>query len=356
MVNCLYCCEIEPDLDPDGTLSEYCGDECRRKALKTGFLKPCEQCKEFPCAKYSRFCGWSECRNIPTGIKCKKKKVRDIGSLWCSKKCRDDTPNWKMMIKSDELCLECRQEYPLNGKDFCKRECEEYAQNNGRKFKDISNQFSSSWKHKNKPIPNVYAVYKIFPNHDLVTKYNDYRNYVENRRGFGYKGRPFPKGDENRTMTRGNEQRRFHGTRMKCFLGIKTDTLCSNPECSICGIIINGFKLSYEGPRSFPWQKFGEGIYFSGTSSKSDYFSKDTKTHNSKKYKAMLLNKVVVGRAFEMLEENKDMEGSPANYDSVVGEPGEKLNHDELIVYKECACLPRYLIIYEKSGESRRNI
>ncbi|CAG8700811.1 732_t:CDS:2 [Cetraspora pellucida] len=356
MVNCLYCCEIEPDLDPDGTPSEYCSDECRRKALKTGFLTPCLQCKEFPCAKYSQFCGWSTCRNIPTCIRCKNNQVRDMGSLWCSKKCRDDTPNWKMMIKSDEFCLECRQEYPLYGKDFCKRECEEHAQNNGQKFKDISNQFTSSWKHKNKPIPSVYAVYKIFPNQDLVFKYNDYQDYVEKRRGFGYKGRPFPKGDESRKMTRGNEQRRFHGTRMKCFLGIETEALCSNSECSICGIIKNGFKLSYEGPKSFPWQKFGPGIYFSGTSSKSDYFSKDTKVCNSRKYKAMLLNKVVAGRVLELLEENKNMEGSPSNYDSVVGEPGEKLNYDELVVYKECACLPRYLIIYEKSGKADNNI
>ncbi|CAG8734321.1 8295_t:CDS:2 [Gigaspora margarita] len=159
---------------------------------------PCAQCKEFLCKNIVSFVDGLYVEIFQHV----SNKVIDIGSLWCSKKCRNDTPNWKMMIKSDEFCLECRQDYPIYGKDFCKRECEERAQNNtpiypnfqtkDEKFKDISNQILFSWKYKNKPIPNVYAVYKIFPNHDLVTKYNDYRNYVENRRDFGYKGRPFP--------------------------------------------------------------------------------------------------------------------------------------------------------------------
>ncbi|CAM9635632.1 unnamed protein product [Ectocarpus sp. 12 AP-2014] len=36
----------------------------------------------------------------------------------------------------------------------------------------------------------------------------------------------------------------------------------------------------------------------------------------------------------------------PAGYDSVVGEAGGGLNHDELVVYKNEAAIPSYLIVY----------
>ena len=36
----------------------------------------------------------------------------------------------------------------------------------------------------------------------------------------------------------------------------------------------------------------------------------------------------------------------PLGYDSVVGEVGEALNYDELVVYSESAAIPEYLIMY----------
>jgi len=70
MPKCLYCSECEPDLDPNGTLSEYCSDECRRKALKTGFTTPCKLCNEFPRLISSQFCGWEICINAEMCITC----------------------------------------------------------------------------------------------------------------------------------------------------------------------------------------------------------------------------------------------------------------------------------------------
>src|SRR4051794_14505276 len=98
------------------------------------------------------------------------------------------------MVKSKELCLRCTKENTYLGKYFCGEECEEWViengmyyfnldasyvirmrnliynlgpcifklSKNGNKFKDISNQFISSWKHKNKPIPKIHTIYKIF--------------------------------------------------------------------------------------------------------------------------------------------------------------------------------------------------
>lgn len=81
----------------------------------------------------------------------------------------------------------------------------------GNKFKDISNQFMSSWKHENKVMPEIHTIYKIFPEKQIISRYNNYRDTIESLRRLD--GKPFPKGD-GRVMTKGNEQRRFHGTRM----------------------------------------------------------------------------------------------------------------------------------------------
>ncbi|RGB33356.1 hypothetical protein C1646_654462 [Rhizophagus diaphanus] len=356
MPKCLYCSKCEPDLDPNGSLSEYCSDECRIKALNTGFTTPCIQCNEYPRLKSSQYCGWVRCRNSATKcIKCKKNFVTMLNSLWCSKQCRDITQNWKSMVKTNELCLKCTQETTYFGKYFCGEDCEEWVNENGpcifklskqgNKFKDISNQFMSSWKHENKAIPEIHTIYKIFPEKQIISRYNNYRDYIENLRRL--EGRPFPKGD-GRVMTKGNEQRRFHGTRMKCLLGIQTDMLCPDMNCAVCRIITEGYKLIYAKTSRFKYQKFGDGIYFSSTSSKSDDFNKKSmKYYNGVNYKVMFLNKVVVGRAFELTQEKRTLTGPPINYDSVVGEPSTLLYYDELVVYDESACIPQYLVVYK---------
>jgi hypothetical protein len=43
-------------------------------------------------------------------------------------------------------------------------------------------------------------------------QYNAYKDEVEKIQQL--EGKPFPKGDGRRTMSVGNEQRRFHGTKM----------------------------------------------------------------------------------------------------------------------------------------------
>ncbi|GBC08148.1 hypothetical protein RclHR1_07930005 [Rhizophagus clarus] len=354
MPKCLYCSVREPDLDPNGSLSEYCSDECRISASNTGFTTPCIQCEEFPRLKSSQYCGWERCRKADKCITCKVNYITITNSLWCSRQCRDITHNWRSMVKTSELCLKCTKENTYFGKNFCEI-CEEWVNENGpcifklskqgNKFKDISNQFISSWKHKKKAIPEIHTIYKIFPNEQIISRYNNYRDSIESLRRL--EGRPFPKGN-GRVMTKGNEQRRFHGTRMKCLLGIETDTLCSDMTCAVCRIITEGYKLMYAKTSRFKYQRFGDGIYFSSTSSKSDDFNRESlKNHNGVNYKVMFLNKVVVGRAFELIQEVRNLKGPPINYDSVVGEPSASLYYDELVVYNESACIPQYLIVYE---------
>lgn len=60
--------------------------------------------------------------------------------------------------------------------------------------------------------------------------------------------------------------------------------------------------------------RFGAGIYTSSTSSKSNDYSNNVKPSN---LKAILLNKVVVGKGYKMMQDNTRMTAPPTGYDSV---------------------------------------
>ena len=82
--------------------------------------------------------------------------------------------------------------------------------------------------------------------------------------------------------------------------------------------------------------------------------------------KAILLTKVVVGRGHKMLHDKTDLTEPPVGHDSVclnilfceqqmsmillrqvLAEVGGSLNYDELVVYREDAIRPSYLVMYE---------
>jgi hypothetical protein len=66
-------------------------------------------------------------------------------------------------------------------------------------------------------------------------------------------------------------------------------------------------------------------------------------------YKMMLLNKVVVGKGYALTRDAMTLTSPPDGFDSVLGEPSSNgsLNYDEVVVYKEEASIPQYLIIYQ---------
>ena len=80
---------------------------------------------------------------------------------------------------------------------------------------------------------------------------------VEAKHNFASKGLP-----------RGNENRRWHGTRRACKLGDKgVKNFCKDSDCSLCRIIKTSLDLKYF-KEATGWGRFGEGIYTSSTSSK----------------------------------------------------------------------------------------
>jgi len=226
---------------------------------------------------------------------------------------------------------------------FCSRRCKNHAEERGpmilevplghKTFKSVADQFKQSWRHTNAVCPPVRLVYKIITPASTLVKYNAYRDAVEARGNFVSSGR-----------SKGNENRRWHGTRRTCNLGDKYQTRpCSSSRCSLCSIIRNSFEVSVCTTNT-GWCRFGHGIYTSSTSSKSNgYSSNDCKSA----LKAMLLNKVIVGNGCKLRQNNDTLTAPPQGFDSVLGEKGNVLNHDELVVYTNDAIRPSYLVMYE---------
>jgi len=64
----------------------------------------------------------------------------------------------------------------------------------------------------------------------------------------------------------------------------------------------------------------------------------------------MFLCKVVPGNVFNAKEESMSTKDIPWGYHSVEARPisqGGPLNHDELVIYRNDAAIPSYLIVYE---------
>jgi len=118
----------------------------------------------------------------------------------------------------------------------------------------VADQFKQSWRHAKAVCPPVRLVYKIVSSASTLVKYNAYRwvidailpwgkwfkcvnpprDVVEARGKFASSGR-----------SKGNENRRWHGTLRTCNLGDKDQTqLCSSSQCSLCSIIRNSFDVS----------------------------------------------------------------------------------------------------------------
>lgn len=243
----------------------------------------------------------------------------------------------------ETICLMCRKVPKAPNSHFCGQTCSDDAEKNGPMlleipighvtFKSVADQFKTSWRHLGKTCPPVRRVYKILAPQASLSSYNAYRAAVEARGQFVSQGR-----------SAGNENRRWHGTRRECSLGDKGNTtFCGSSTCSLCCIVKTSYDLSLWGKKT-GWGRFGKGIYTSSTSSKShDYSQNDCKSS----LKAMLLNKVVVGKGCKMIQDFTTLTGPPPGYDSVLAEKGGTLNYDELVVYRNDAIRPSYLVMYE---------
>jgi len=184
-----------------------------------------------------------------------------------------------------------------------------------QKYFDVDQQFKASWK--GGTAPTVACVYAIIPAKSLVDRYDAYK----------------------RTLPRPNEKRLFHGTRMNCDF-YTTKQPCTDSTCPVCNILSAGFQMRFACGGLY-----GTGLYFAFNSSKSHgYNSGSERTAGTgKKHRCMFLSRVALG--------NCDIRPSiggaaiSAGCPSILGQ--HSAQHHELIVAKDEAVVPSYLIVYE---------
>ncbi|CAM9158575.1 unnamed protein product [Ectocarpus sp. 13 AM-2016] len=155
-----------------------------------------------------------------------------------------------------------------------------------------------------------------------------------------------------------NLSQRFHGTSCNEGCNFMVDPQgatapCGLSSCSVCSICMLGFKLGRNVARTalatcIPL-RYGTGIYFSSVSGKAnDYADLSAKTDkDGTELRCMFVANVAGGKAFNTKNPYlPQSECPPPGYQSVVGEMGQGLNFDEVVVYKEQAALPTHLIVY----------
>lgn len=208
---------------------------------------------------------------------------------------------------------------------------------NNPERQEVEAYFKRKWLHKNHHTPTILSVMRIYNEAHRVHGFESYRKTLK------VKANELRERDE-KCLADGNEVRRFHGTTVHCGLGLNSSKLCSDAQCSLCGIIRNGFQL--KKVRMDALQRYGKGIYCTATSSKADAYVR-AETGLGPGTKVMLVCEVLAGRVYKTKEDRQDLLSPPSGFDSVSGEPGMDLKYDELVLYNENAILPRYIIIYK---------
>lgn len=187
--------------------------------------------------------------------------------------------------------------------------------------------FQSSWLKKESPICKIDRILKVHNTQRTISKFEEYRDSIKTKATKILKKHP-------RCIADGNELLRFHCTTFICSLGLNgSSNLCNSiPQCNVCSIIKNGFKVSGEGVTT-------KGILTTATSGKAH--DKAEVSEEGKDKRAMLVCRVIAGRV------KKNTEGNMEDYDSVAGDVGVYSNLDELYVFNPKAILPCFVVIYE---------
>ncbi|CAM9324420.1 unnamed protein product, partial [Hapterophycus canaliculatus] len=158
---------------------------------------------------------------------------------------------------------------------------------------------------------------------------------------------------------KGNVRRRFHGTscspQCSFFVDLKGRP-CGRTECNVCSICTHGFVIEGNAGRTALITNFGlrygEGLYFSSVSGKANDYARSSEKNDSSgtRLRCIFVVNVAAGKTYNTTEGNLEPDMCPPDgYDSVVGEVGAELNHDELVVYKNEAACPTHMIVYALS-------
>ncbi|KAL5558351.1 hypothetical protein UlMin_034562 [Ulmus minor] len=185
--------------------------------------------------------------------------------------------------------------------------------------------FQSSWLKKEAPICKIDRILKVHNTQKTISKFEEYRDSIKAKATKLSKKHP-------RCIADGNELLRFHCTTLMCSLGLNgSSNLCNSiPQCNVCSIIKNSFKVAGDVT--------AKGILTTATSGKAHDNAGVPEESNDKR--AMLVCRVIAGRV------KKNIEGNMDDYDSLAGAMGVYSNLDELYVYNPNAILPCFVVIY----------
>ena len=296
-------CTARKFVDPDThTVHDYCGRSHARTAASRG-LRPPPQALGAPAHFAVTFSGRR-----------------------CTRGC----------CSADGECGDCEPDYTLST-----------LTNAHPKYETIKAQFANSWAAAAGPRPTVIRVLQVRNPIRVFERYEAYK------RELATAGRD------------PNEQRRFHATGSTCNFGVaQSQAPCEDAACAVCSIAASGFQLRHAGggalSPAFGFLRYGRGLYFSRTSSKSnDYGAGSERSHGGANHRVMFLCKVALGKVLRSPEEWLDEaainraiggRGQGGQCDSVLGltkAEGGSLNNEENVVYAEAAALPSYLVVYK---------
>ncbi|XP_057489862.1 uncharacterized protein LOC130775837 [Actinidia eriantha] len=190
--------------------------------------------------------------------------------------------------------------------------------------------FQSSWLKKQSPICKIDRILKVQNTPKTIAKFEEYRDAIKAKSVKLSKKHP-------RCAADGNELLRFHSATVACSLGLDgSSNLCNSiPNCGVCSIIKNGFRVSARG----------KGVLTTATSGRA-HDEADVKAEDGGDQRAMLVCRVIAGRVRKALDGGAGAEAEVEEYDSVAGVAGFYSNLDELYVFNPRAILPCFVVIY----------
>lgn len=186
-----------------------------------------------------------------------------------------------------------------------------YLSRDSDHFAKVEDLFNKGWRHGKKARPHIQGIFKILWPDGNLEPYLQYRKQVQARLRARNEA--------------GNEKLLFHGTNRACLLGESSRNilLCGLKECYLCSILRASFDVKKCGSKN-AFKRFGHDACL----------------------RTLLVNRVVVGRPYRRYRNAPDLVKPPDGFDSVTGEIGWDLNHEETVCYTNDAVRPAYLIVY----------
>lgn len=218
---------------------------------------------------------------------------------------------------------------------LCWRAPTELAQN-------VQEQFEAKWdtgRYGQKPA--ITAIYQLNPPDSVLVAFNSKAESI------GY-----VKTHSKYAKNPGNKVRRFHGTSMPCKQRFDGTAFCTS-GCPVCGIIQNGFQLSYLGKAYGNLGRFGKGHYATSKGSTAYDYAKGPKKDRPP---AVIVVNVVAGYTDKV-----QVQGGPTPWDPAHALPLTDGLHsrvadknfsgafepvDEIMVPEDAQLLPAYLIVF----------